>query len=127
MKTNETGRRLAEFAKKWGVPFEFHAMAGKWESFTAKDFNLRNDEVLAVTSYKVHHMSDESVVGASPRDLLLRRIRSLNPKVNVAILHLAYRRFNVTTCRFFKVSLAESHIKNQFIFRCALILSFLTF
>ncbi|KAG0566949.1 hypothetical protein KC19_7G099200 [Ceratodon purpureus] len=80
-KIHETGRRLAEFAKRWGVPFEYHALAGEWESFTAKDFNLRDDEVLAVTSVKVHHISDESVVGASPRELLMRRIRSLNPKV----------------------------------------------
>lgn len=80
-KIHQTGRRLAEFAKMWNVPFEFHALAGKWESFTAKDFNLRSDEVLAVTSHKMHNILDESVLGSSPRELLLRRIRSLNPKL----------------------------------------------
>jgi hypothetical protein len=82
-KLHETGRRLAEFAKKWGVPFEYHALAGSsWELFTAKDFDLRKEEVLAVSTYKMHLISDEGVLGASPRELLLRRIRSLNPKVN---------------------------------------------
>lgn len=81
-KIEQTGRRLAEFAKMWNVPFEFHALAGKWESFTARDFNLRSDEVLAVITHRLHNILDVSVLGASPRELLLRRIRSLNPKVN---------------------------------------------
>lgn len=80
-KIEQTGRRLAEFAKMWNVPFEFHALAGKWESFTARDFNLRSDEVLAVITHRLHNILDVSVLGASPRELLLRRIRSLNPKV----------------------------------------------
>ena len=80
---NETGRRLEEFAKKWAVPFEYHALAGsKWELFTQKDFDLRKEEVLAVTTSKMHLVNDEGVLGASPRELVLRRIRSLNPKVH---------------------------------------------
>lgn len=83
---HETGQRLEEFAKKWGVPFEYHALAGSnWESFTAKDFDLRKEEVLAVSTFKMHHISDEGVLGASPRELLLRRIRSLNPKVRTSL------------------------------------------
>ena len=85
-KVRLTGERLAEFAKKWGVQFEFQAFAGNWEDFTAKDFKLRDDEVLAVFSYKAHQITDECLVGVSPRELWLRRIRSLNPKVNISIM-----------------------------------------
>lgn len=92
-KIHQTGRRLAEFAKMWNVPFEFHALAGKWESFTAKDFNLRSDEVLAVTSHKMHNILDESVLGSSPRELLLRRIRSLNPKVSLQLCCVINNRY----------------------------------
>lgn len=81
LKINETGRRLAEFAKSYGVPFEFVPLAGNWESFTARDMNLRDDEVLAVCSDRLHTLLDESVMATSPRELVLRRIRSMNPKV----------------------------------------------
>jgi hypothetical protein len=80
-KINETGNRLAKFAKKWGVPFEFQAFAGKWESFKARDFDLRDDEVLVVKVCNVRKIHDESVLSGSPRELSLKRIRSLNPKV----------------------------------------------
>lgn len=80
-KINETGNRLAEFAKKWGVPFEFQAFAGKWESFKARDFDLRDDEVLVVQACNMRKNHDECVLSGSPRELSLKRIRSLNPKV----------------------------------------------
>lgn len=80
-KSNETGERLAKFAKRWGVPFEFKSFAGKWESFKARDFDLKDDEVLAVKCCNMHKILDECVLSGSPRELLLKRIRSLNPKV----------------------------------------------
>lgn len=83
LKINETGRRLEAFAKKWNVPFEFVALAGPWESFTARDMNLRDDEVLAVCSDKLHSLLDESVMATSPREVVLKRIRCMNPKVNI--------------------------------------------
>lgn len=83
MKINEIGQRLAGFAKRWGVQFEFQALAGKWESFTARDFDLKDDEVLVVKSCCMHKIYDECVLSGSPRELLLKRIRSLNPKVNM--------------------------------------------
>ena len=83
LKINETGRRLEEFAKGCSLPFEFVAMPGNWESFTARDMNLRDDEVLAVCSDRMHTLLDESVMAASPREVVLRRIRSMNPKVHI--------------------------------------------
>jgi hypothetical protein len=68
LKINETGRRLAEFAKTCKVPFEFVALAGSWESFTAR----------------LHTLLDESVMATSPREGVLRRIRSMDPKVHMS-------------------------------------------
>lgn len=85
LKVKETGRRLTGFAKTYNVPFEFVGLAGSWESFTARDMNLRDDEVLAVCSDRLHTLLDESVMATSPRELVLRRIRSMNPKVFVFV------------------------------------------
>lgn len=66
-----------------GVPFEFHAIAEKWEAITPTHLMLREDEVLAVNCmYRLHHLLDEQVTAASPRTLVLNRIRSVNPKVH---------------------------------------------
>jgi len=78
----ETGRRLAKLAKFLGVPFEFHAIAEKWDAITPAHLMLRDDEVLAVNCmFRLRHTLDETVTAASPRTTLLNRIRSMNPKV----------------------------------------------
>lgn len=82
LKIKETGSRLEAIAKDCGVQLEFVALAGSWESFTARDMCLREDEVLAVCSDKLHTLLDESVMATSPREVVLRRIRSMNPKVH---------------------------------------------
>lgn len=81
----DNGQRIAKLAKMWGIPFEFRGLAGKWESFTARDFNLRDDEVLAVKLCCIHTIHDECVLSGSPRELLLKRVRSLNPKVHMEL------------------------------------------
>jgi hypothetical protein len=75
-----------------GVPFEFHAIAEKWEAITPAHLLLKEDEVLAVNSvFRLRHLLDESVTAASPRNLLLSRIRSLNPKIFVeGVLNAGY-------------------------------------
>jgi hypothetical protein len=83
LKIHETKGRLEAIAKIWNVQLEFVALAGSWESFTARDMNLREDEVLAVCSDKLHSLLDESVMATSPREVVLRRIRSMNPKVHI--------------------------------------------
>ncbi|XP_024386838.1 scarecrow-like protein 14 [Physcomitrium patens] len=84
-KLHETGRRLTAFAKDVNLPFEFVGLAGNWESFTARDMNLRDDDVLLVYSVGLHRLLDASVVASSPREVVLRRIRSINPKVFVMV------------------------------------------
>jgi hypothetical protein len=87
----ETGRNLARVAQQLGVPFDFHAIAEKWEAITPADLFLRSDEVLAVNCInRLHHLFDEYVVAASPRNLFLSRIQSMNPKVLFHSLHALF-------------------------------------
>jgi len=80
----ETGCRLASVAQQLGVPFDFHAIAEKWEAITPAHLFLRSDEVLAVNCVdRLHHLFDEYVMAASPRNLILSRIQSMNPKIFV--------------------------------------------
>jgi len=80
----ETGHRLARVARQLGVPFDFHAIAEKWEAITPAHLFLRRDEVLAVNCvFRLHHLFDEYVMAASPRNLFLSRIQSMNPKIFV--------------------------------------------
>jgi hypothetical protein len=84
----ETGHRLACVAQQLGVPFDFHAIAEKWEAITPAHLFLRRDEVLAVNCiFRLHHLFDEYVMAASPRNLFLSRIQSMNPKVLFHSLH----------------------------------------
>jgi hypothetical protein len=85
------GQRLSEFAKTYEVPFQYTAIADKWENITATQLALRPDEVLVVNvAYKLSNLFDESVVVANPRQMFLNKIRSMNPKVNAN-----YQRLNL--------------------------------
>lgn len=82
VRVQEVGRRLAQFARLWGVPFEFAALANKWETITPAQLCLKHNEVLAVNcQYRLRNLLDESIMAASPRKVVLDRIRSMNPKV----------------------------------------------
>lgn len=83
-RVKETGRRLAQFAAGLGIPFEFKAVADKWENVHPSSLNLRDDDVLAINSiFRLRHLLDESVLPSSPRRTVLERIRSMNPRVFV--------------------------------------------
>lgn len=88
----ETGRRLADYAKSFGVPFEYHAIACKWENLDIADLNLRSDELLVVNCmYRLRNLMDETVVVESPRNIVLNKIRSMNPSVFIqGVINGAY-------------------------------------
>ena len=89
------GRRLAQFAKLWGVPFEFQALADKWETITPAQLCVKHDEVLAVhCQYRFRNLLDESIMAASPRKVVLDRIRSMNPKVRTVRMFTKWIRLN---------------------------------
>ncbi|EFJ08135.1 GRAS family protein [Selaginella moellendorffii] len=92
-RVEESGRKLSEYAKQVGVPFEFHAIATtKWEGVQPSTLFLRHDEVLIVSShFRLRHLLDESVMVDSPRKLVLSRIRSMKPKVFIqAVVNANY-------------------------------------
>ncbi|KAH7537176.1 hypothetical protein FEM48_Zijuj03G0064300 [Ziziphus jujuba var. spinosa] len=81
-RVEETGRRLANYAETFKVPFEFKAIAQKWDTIQVEDLKLRDDEVLVVNvMYRFRNLLDETVVVDSPRDIVLNLIRKINPNV----------------------------------------------
>uniref|UniRef100_A0ACD6AH76 Uncharacterized protein n=1 Tax=Avena sativa TaxID=4498 RepID=A0ACD6AH76_AVESA len=85
----ETGRRLSNVAREFGVPFKFQGIAAKWETVCAEDLNIDPDEVLVVTSQSgFSSLTDESVDmdkqdSTSPRDMVLSNIRKMRPDVYI--------------------------------------------
>ncbi|XP_008677823.1 scarecrow-like protein 34 [Zea mays] len=86
----ETGRRLSNCAREFGVPFKFHAIAAKWEMVSAEDLNIDPDEVLVVNSdCHLSNLMDEGVDAdtPSPRDLVLNNIRKMRPNIFIQIVN----------------------------------------
>ncbi|KAJ1277355.1 hypothetical protein BS78_05G288400 [Paspalum vaginatum] len=85
----ETGRRLASFARQCGLPFTFRSVAARWETVRAADLDIRADEVLVVNSITQFQnlMDDDEGVDvhsrSPPRDAVLRNIREMRPDVFV--------------------------------------------
>jgi hypothetical protein len=78
----ETGQRLAEYAKKFGVPFEYQGIASKWETIRAEDLKVGKDEVVIVNClYRFRNLIDETVAVDSPRNTVLNTIRQVNPAI----------------------------------------------
>ncbi|XP_006663689.1 scarecrow-like protein 34 [Oryza brachyantha] len=80
----ETGRRLSNCARQFGVPFKFRGIAAKWETVRREDLGVDPEEVLVVNClHGLNNLQDESVVveKASPRDVVLRNIRDMRPDV----------------------------------------------
>ncbi|KAL2558184.1 Scarecrow-like protein 14 [Forsythia ovata] len=83
-RVEETGRRLASYAETFNVPFEFNAIAQKWETIKIEDLKVNKDEVLVVNClYRFRNLLDETVVVNSPRNIVLNLIRTISPDVFV--------------------------------------------
>ncbi|KAG6493059.1 scarecrow-like protein 14 [Zingiber officinale] len=91
-RVDETGQRLSDYARRFGVPFEFQAIAIKWETIRIDDLNIADGEMLVVNSlFQFNNLMDETVLEESPRDAVLRTIRDLNPSVYIcAIVNGSY-------------------------------------
>ncbi|KAI0509817.1 hypothetical protein KFK09_010414 [Dendrobium nobile] len=78
----ETGKRLADYAESFNVPFQYNAIASKWETIRVEDLKIDEDEVLIVNClYRFRNLVDETVVVDSPRNKVLSTIRKANPDV----------------------------------------------
>ncbi|KAK9940552.1 hypothetical protein M0R45_017207 [Rubus argutus] len=83
-RVQETGHRLAKYCKRFNVPFEYYAIAKKWETVQYEDLKVQRNEVLAVNCLcRFKYLLDETVVVSSPRDTVLNLIRKMNPDVFV--------------------------------------------
>ncbi|KZV28807.1 scarecrow-like protein 33-like [Dorcoceras hygrometricum] len=79
-RVKDTGHRLAEYCERFNVPFEFTAIAQKWETITLEDLRIDKNELLVVNSlYRLQNVPDETVIVNSPRDVVLDLIRKINP------------------------------------------------
>ncbi|CAH8361296.1 unnamed protein product [Eruca vesicaria subsp. sativa] len=80
----DTGRRLTEYCKRFGVPFEYNAIASKnWETIRMEEFKIRPNEVLAVnTVLRLKNLRDVTPGEEDcPRDGFLKLIRDMKPDV----------------------------------------------
>ncbi|KAK6932851.1 Transcription factor GRAS [Dillenia turbinata] len=76
------GEKIAQVARSYGVPFEFHASAMSGCEVELGNLGVRPGEAIAVNfPYMLHHMPDESVTTVNHRDRLLRLVKSLSPKI----------------------------------------------
>ncbi|KAF3454682.1 hypothetical protein FNV43_RR05130 [Rhamnella rubrinervis] len=81
-RVEETGRRLANYCKRFNIPFEFNVMAQKWETIQYEDLKMDRDEFIAVNcSFRMKHIPDETVLEDCPRDTVLKLIRRINPDI----------------------------------------------
>ncbi|KAF8009784.1 hypothetical protein BT93_J0702 [Corymbia citriodora subsp. variegata] len=78
----ETGRRLASYAKTFNVPFKFNAIAKNWDAIKVEDLNIHSDEILVVNCiFRLHNILDDEVLGETPRDVVLNLIKKMKPAV----------------------------------------------
>ncbi|AES88864.1 putative transcription factor GRAS family [Medicago truncatula] len=79
----ETGRRLANYCKRFNVPFEYNALASrKWETIRVEDLKIKSNEVVAVNCVgRFKNLLDESIEVNSPRNVVLHLIRKINPDI----------------------------------------------
>ncbi|XP_057550130.1 scarecrow-like protein 9 [Amaranthus tricolor] len=79
-RVEETGRRLENYAQEFRVPFEYRAIAKRWDAIEPEDFDIDEDEVLIVNCiYRLKNLPDETVSVESSRNIVLKMIRKLNP------------------------------------------------
>ncbi|GMY10895.1 scarecrow-like protein 33 [Fagus crenata] len=83
-RVKQTGHRLAKYCERFNIPFEFNAIAKKWETIQIEDLKINRNEVLAVNCLlRFKNLLDETVVVNNPRDAVLNLIRKANPKIFV--------------------------------------------
>ncbi|KAL6653859.1 hypothetical protein ACP70R_008783 [Stipagrostis hirtigluma subsp. patula] len=86
----ETGRRIGDCARQFGVPFKFRGITARSENVRVHDLGIDPNEVLIVNNlFHLGKLRDESTVvdWRNPRDMVLSTIKKMRPKVfiNVAV------------------------------------------
>ncbi|KAI4306710.1 hypothetical protein L6164_029965, partial [Bauhinia variegata] len=81
----ETGRLLANYCKRFNVPFEFKAIASqKWETIQIEEFNIDSNELLVVNELmRFKTFLDDTVEVNNPKNAVLKLIKMINPNIYV--------------------------------------------
>ncbi|KAK4440889.1 Scarecrow-like protein 14 [Sesamum alatum] len=83
-RVDQTGRRLMNYCERFNVPFQYNAIAKRWDDISIEDLKIERDEMLVVNClYRLRHVPDESAGVNSPRDAVLKFIKKLNPDLFV--------------------------------------------
>lgn len=78
----ETGRRLEGYAQRFNIPFEYCSIACKLEDVRIEELEINKGEVLVVNCmFVLKTLLDETVMVDSPRDIVLRKIKQMNPNI----------------------------------------------
>ncbi|ESW04050.1 hypothetical protein PHAVU_011G063200 [Phaseolus vulgaris] len=79
----ETGSRLANYCKRYNVPFEYNAIASRnWETIQVEALKIQSNELVAVNCHmRFENLLDESIEVNSPRNAVLQLIRKINPDI----------------------------------------------
>ncbi|KAL3717162.1 hypothetical protein ACJRO7_008702 [Eucalyptus globulus] len=79
-RVKETGQRLANYAESFNVPFEYNAIAKRWEFIELEELKIDRDEVTIVNCmFRFENLFDETIAEESPRDIVLNLIRRAQP------------------------------------------------
>ncbi|CAN6326416.1 unnamed protein product [Urochloa humidicola] len=77
-----TGKRLAEYAEMFNVPFQYQGITSQWEDICIDSLNIDNDEVLIINCmYRTKYLGDETEDIDCPRDRVLHIMKRINPEV----------------------------------------------
>ncbi|XBJ06878.1 hypothetical protein VPH35_012468 [Triticum aestivum] len=82
----ETGKRLADYANMFNVPFQYQGIAASnWEAIKIEDLNIAEDEVLIINCiFRMKNLGHETEAINSARDEVMKTMRRMNPKVFIS-------------------------------------------
>ncbi|XP_078161772.1 scarecrow-like protein 9 [Carex rostrata] len=99
---DKTGRRLEDYARSFGVPFEYQGIASQWESICIDDLSINDDEVLIINI--MYRFSIGPLLDMNNSRNILSLIQEAKPKVLIqGIFNISFSPFFIT--RFRKVLL----------------------
>ncbi|KAF6992997.1 hypothetical protein CFC21_009945 [Triticum aestivum] len=82
----ETGKRLADYANRFKVPFQYQGIAAsRWETIKIDDLNIDEVEVLIVNCmFRMKNLGHETDAVNGARDKVLKTMRRMDPKIFIS-------------------------------------------
>ncbi|KAI5021073.1 hypothetical protein ZWY2020_054483 [Hordeum vulgare] len=81
----ETGKRLADYAHMFKVPFQYQGIAAsRWDTIKIQDLNIDEDEVLIINCmFRMKNLGHETEA-VNSRDKVLKTMRRMKPKIFIS-------------------------------------------